>query len=839
MEYLGGGEVKWRDNQNRPVLTVSQTRRILRDAVLGLEYRMRPIYPLFFPFHFKIVAVHHQGIIHRDIKPANLLWTEDRRQVKIGDFGVSHFSYAQRLASAGGRDINDDPYDPILLDESGLTRRAGTPSFLAPEVISEHVNESASLFSSTSQSSPSESPATSTTPTSSPTTPTAATSERPQITKSIDIWALGVTLYCLLFGCTPFHAGQTLSTTGSEFSLYNAICNDDWDVQKTMGYDRIPTRGRHPNPSSEGASIINLLDRFLQKDYHARITLDDVKVCLIMLDSFLLSSLIWVTLGAESHFILLASHLRVDIVADHSVHNPQGHPWVLEGLDDPTHWISVTSPKTSPIHVSVHETSDAMSAVHFRWRWGGRFVQQVSSLLRGVRPLTRQELHPGRGVQRQLQYRQVGVNSVPESGRLRKPAATVQLQGSEEAVPFPSAADGKKDKGKAKATNQHSPKALKRPSSKGGSKSLRSKSIERWPQALRGTNSISTSELQGSNSKARRGSDTKIWTGEMDIAGSSRGASGSSASSPITPNVPNNPLNGRSGSGEKRARFASIFQGISNWRPNKYAPASTSTTRHHAVVASPIEYVQLPSSRIVVPSPAPNTRRSEEALRYYGQSASIGAGIGFASPPMAFDADDPDAGALLTAARRASSWGQGDTELTELVSVQSVGQDLNEQEMNVGAGGIAREGISVPAVGGLPSVVAASTSASEAVAKAIVNSRRLSMTPVAASGSGSNPLAAGAAAGSGPSGGLDVSLTEEDIQRYGPPVFDDTSTIGSVDQDGDDDPEWRRGSELDDFYDDDDPADGDDASREFSEDEDEEEEAGVTFSPRRHGPTNH
>ena len=239
-------------------------------------------------FFYTRGAVHHQGIIHRDIKPANLLWTEDRRQVKIGDFGVSHFSYAQRLAAAGGRDINENPHDPILLDESGLTRRAGTPSFLAPEVISEHVNESGSLLSSTSQSptsDPSILPASSTTLTTSPTTLTtptagvwATTSERPQITKSIDIWALGVTLYCLLFGGTPFHAGQSLSTTGSEFSLYNAICNDDWGVPQTMGYDRIPTGGRHPKPSSEGASTINLLDRFLQKDYHVRITLDEVKV---------------------------------------------------------------------------------------------------------------------------------------------------------------------------------------------------------------------------------------------------------------------------------------------------------------------------------------------------------------------------------------------------------------------------------------------------------------------------------------------------------------------------------------------------------------------------------
>ena len=45
-----------------------------------------------------------------------------------------------------------------------------------------------------------------------------------------------------------------------------------------MGYDKIPTGGRHPNPDCEGASIIGLLDRFLQKDHKTRITLGQVKV---------------------------------------------------------------------------------------------------------------------------------------------------------------------------------------------------------------------------------------------------------------------------------------------------------------------------------------------------------------------------------------------------------------------------------------------------------------------------------------------------------------------------------------------------------------------------------
>jgi serine/threonine protein kinase len=57
-----GGEIKWRDNHNRPILQVDQMRRICHDIVLGLLY------------------LHQQGIIHKDIKPANLLRTDDRKR---------------------------------------------------------------------------------------------------------------------------------------------------------------------------------------------------------------------------------------------------------------------------------------------------------------------------------------------------------------------------------------------------------------------------------------------------------------------------------------------------------------------------------------------------------------------------------------------------------------------------------------------------------------------------------------------------------------------------------------------------------------------------------------
>ncbi|KAH6913522.1 other/CAMKK/ELM protein kinase [Coprinopsis sp. MPI-PUGE-AT-0042] len=272
MEFLAGGEVIWRYDDNTPRLAVAQSRRIIRDAVLGLEY----------------------CIIHRDIKPANLLWTADRTQVKIADFGVSHFSYAQRLAAAGAQAAGECK-EPILMNERDLTKLAGTPSFVAPEVVWDFglmsPLDSQMSFQSGAQSPVSE--------------------EKPKVTKAIDIWGLGVTLYCLLFGRVPFAVH-----TGNEFDLYRLILTQDWHVDEYMGSDHVATGGRGP----DRGTAVDLLERFLQKDYRDRITLQGVK----------------------------------------------SHPWVIEDLPDPRRWLEATAP-VPQIRVTADETDDAMSVVRFKW----------------------------------------------------------------------------------------------------------------------------------------------------------------------------------------------------------------------------------------------------------------------------------------------------------------------------------------------------------------------------------------------------------------------------------------------------------------------------------------
>ena len=88
--------------------------------------------------------MHYQHIIHRDIKPANLL-LDINNSVKISDLGVS-----------------------VEVEDTYLiSGQVGTPAFMSPEVLNPDAKRYNGVYT--------------------------------------DLWALGVTLYCFLYGSVPWN----------------------------------------------------------------------------------------------------------------------------------------------------------------------------------------------------------------------------------------------------------------------------------------------------------------------------------------------------------------------------------------------------------------------------------------------------------------------------------------------------------------------------------------------------------------------------------------------------------------------------------------------------------
>jgi serine/threonine protein kinase len=158
--------------------------------------------------------LHHCDIIHRDVKPENIL-TDSKFVAYVADFGVSS----------------------ILKDKRGgaLTSRAGTMAFMAPELI-------------------------------------ASASAAAEFGKEADIWAFGISLYCMVFGKLPFY-GRTAP------ELMNAII-----TQPLQFPDSLPSADQHtiggdtwqiPEGEEEECyrSVRTLLERLLMKDPKGRMSL--------------------------------------------------------------------------------------------------------------------------------------------------------------------------------------------------------------------------------------------------------------------------------------------------------------------------------------------------------------------------------------------------------------------------------------------------------------------------------------------------------------------------------------------------------------------------------------
>lgn len=183
-------------------------------------------------FYFRDVVLgieylHYQKIIHRDIKPSNLLLGDDGH-VKLADFGVSkEFEGTDAL----------------------LSNTAGTPAFMAPETMTEHEQS----FSG----------------------------------KALDVWAMGVTLYCFVFGKCPFYDEYIVS-------LHNKIKNKPVEFPET------------PLITKE---LEELIERMLDKNPETRITIPEIKLHP------------WVTENGTNPLPLEEEHCTVVEVTEEEVQN--------------------------------------------------------------------------------------------------------------------------------------------------------------------------------------------------------------------------------------------------------------------------------------------------------------------------------------------------------------------------------------------------------------------------------------------------------------------------------------------------------------------------------------
>lgn len=191
------------------------------------------------------------GVIHRDIKPANMLWTKGRARVKLTDFGVAHFS--KPLTANYSPDDN-----PYLDKDDRLNKTEGTPAFYAPEQACNQNGTPVPTFP------PGERP------------PGVKGNQIYPMTKALDIWAFGVSIYCFLFGHPPYWGPNV-------YALCNEILETDYEVPTLATADALPVDSDNANMQE----AMRLMKGMMTKPVYKRMTLAQAKVSDYSLYSFL------------------------------------------------------------------------------------------------------------------------------------------------------------------------------------------------------------------------------------------------------------------------------------------------------------------------------------------------------------------------------------------------------------------------------------------------------------------------------------------------------------------------------------------------------------------------
>ena len=257
-----------------PLLTLAESRSAIRDALLGLEY------------------LHYQGIIHRDLKPENLLRKSDHK-VKISDFGVSYLGKPIREGHDSEEASETESHDHE--EDAELAKTVGTPAFYAPELCSLDF-----------------------------------AAETPAVTGQIDVWALAVTLYCLLFARTPFMAVN-------EFAMMRRITEEEVFIPRKR-LKAVDTRA-----SSRAASYGPVVRA--SKDHR------------------LAAELVYEDIDDDLHDLLKRLFIK-DPRRRITVREIKHHPWILRDISHPLTWLDETDParfmQGKKIEISNQDMSDAV-----------------------------------------------------------------------------------------------------------------------------------------------------------------------------------------------------------------------------------------------------------------------------------------------------------------------------------------------------------------------------------------------------------------------------------------------------------------------------------------------
>lgn len=145
-DLVTGGEL-FDDIERRQCYSEADAAYCIRQVLQGIEY------------------IHSKGVIHRDLKPENLLLGgHDSKTIKIADFGLAV---------------------EFQNDEDLIFGTAGSPDYIAPEILNKHYYN-----------------------------------------KAVDIWSCGVILYILLCGYPPFETRE--DQKNGQFKFYA----EDWQQIK-------------------------------------------------------------------------------------------------------------------------------------------------------------------------------------------------------------------------------------------------------------------------------------------------------------------------------------------------------------------------------------------------------------------------------------------------------------------------------------------------------------------------------------------------------------------------------------------------------------------------------